>query len=296
MADLKVEVTDFLPEFANLAKNVDFKTTFPNTLAALNIAAHKILVQWRKAATGEQLPGMPYPIWSRAGGYADSISIDAGDSDTKSVYSRGPNTDRIERGHGEIDLKPGLLHGPKSRMGKRGPYNIVSFRHGTPNTLPSNRPMESDTYNLIQRETNKAETAYKKSRTGRPGISRVTGTTEQWVQTNAGGKSSSQKRQVRSYKWGYRIPASKGGAVRTKKTSRGDYTWKTGKSTGMTRLQAGAGRTHQYRTFRVVSINSDPASWIVPALDANPIRQAVVDATREEIMAILKMAMEEDLK
>jgi hypothetical protein len=101
-----------------------------------------------------------------------------------------------------------------------------------------------------------------------------------------------------NYAWGFRLPASKGGEQKTKETSQGNYTWKTGKHTGMVRMDASTkkARTSEYITFRVVSYKSDPASWIIPAVDPLPIRQKVVDTLRVESEKLLKLAIEEDLK
>jgi len=94
------------------------------------------------------------------------------------------------------------------------------------------------------------------------------------------------------------LPSAMGGAAETKKTSQGDYTWSTGKRTGMVRMDASTkrARSSKYITFRVVSYKSDPASWIIPAKDPVPIRQKVVDTLRAESEKLIKMGMEEDLK
>lgn len=289
MADLNVTVTDFAPRFAQAIKTAAghnaFAVTFPNTVAALNMLAHKYLIKWRNFTQGEQIPGAPRAIWSR-GEYTKSISVDLSDDMVKRIYSTGPWTERIERGHGEIDLKPGLLRGPKSRLGDRGPYNIVAFRHGTTQAPTERNPMPINVYNLIKSQTDKADRAYKQGTSSKPGTSRVTGN------VHLGGQ-----RYQRSYRWGYRLPKDQGGPRKTKETSRGDYTWKTGKRTSMVRMDAStsSARSSSYITFRTVSVHSDPASWIVPPLEGIPIRQAVIDALEDETKKILQMAMEEDL-
>jgi hypothetical protein len=234
---------------------------------------------------------MPYPVWSR-GDYTRSININLTDEQTKSIESQGPWTDWIEQGHGEIDLKPGLLAGEKARQGKNGPYNIVAFRHGTTQAPTEQNPMPINVYNLIRRETNKADAAYKAGKSNTPGTSRVTG------QNVPVQRASGKVDMGRSYQWGYRLPESQGGQKKVKQTTQGQYQWKTGKRTGMVRMAADTSRARSssYITFRVVSINSDPASWLVPPKDPNPIRQAVIDSLQEEVQGILKLAMEEDLK
>lgn len=289
--DLKVEVSDFLPEFTKLAKAVNFRETFPHTLAALNIMAHRAFVVWRKATMGEQLPGMPFPIWSR-GDYTRSIGVDISNEELKYVYGKRLTTEGLEEGHGEIDLKPGLLSGPKARQGKFGPYNIVSFRHGVPGTSPSNNPMPASSYSFINKQAKQADQAYQAGHSSKPGTSSVTGYSPKPVNLTKGRGIGS----IRSYNWGSKLPESLGGVAQTKKTSKGDYSWTTGKRTGMVKMEAGAGGTTNYRTFRVVSYKSDPASWIVPPREANPIRQSVLNSLSDEFKDLLKSAMEEDIQ
>lgn len=293
MADLSVTVTDFTPQISqtlNVVGAQAFGAMFPNTKAAMNAVAHMYHKAWREASTGVKLPGMPYAIRSR-GDYTKSIQVDVSDENVKEISASGSQTEWIESGHGEIDLKPGLIHGPKARQGVRGPYNIVAFRHGTPDSLPSNNPMPVNVYNLIKKETDKADKAYASGQSNKPGTSRIT-VSQKTPSSQKGGKPTI----TRSYQWGSSVPESAGGTRETKQTSQGDYQWKTGKHTGMRRMAASTSgaKSSSYITFRVVSIHSDPASWIVPPLPANPIRQAVVDSLEEEVKGILKAAMEED--
>lgn len=285
--DFEITVDEIAPGFTRLAKNVDLKTAFPNLLKALNLVAIQHVVQWRKFTSGEQIPGAPRVINSR-GDYTKSINADLSSDQLKRIYSQGPWTDWVEKGHGEIDLKPGLLRGPKARMGKNGPYNIVSFRHGIPNSLKSNNPMPTNLYKYIIAETKKRDAANPGS-----GASRITGKGPGTVQRVSGAIDLK-----RNYQWGFRVPASMGGQAKTKETSRGPYTWTTGKYTGMVRMDASTKRatTSEYRTFRVVSYRSDPSSWIVPPQDPIPIRQKVIEVLREESHKLIKMGIEEDLK
>jgi hypothetical protein len=286
MADLKITVDEFAPGFAKLAKDVNFRTVFPHLLEALNMIALNHVVQWRRFTMGEQIPGVPSVINSR-GDYTRSINSDISKDQLKEVYSKGPWTDGIERGHGEIDLKPGMLSGPKARMGKKGPYNIIPFRHGIPSTLKSNNPMPDNIYKYMVKVTNAAEKA------GGVGRSRIVGKGPGVWQRVSGAQDLRL-----NYQWGSRLPSSMGGVPQTKQTSLGDYTWKTGKHSSMVRMEASTkkARSSEYITFRVVSYKSDPASWIVPPKDPIPIRQKVVDVLKDQTQKLLKMAIEEDLK
>jgi len=292
MPELRVMITEYSPGFLNLGDNFRLADAFPHVVGALNILAHEYLMQWRKYTMGEPIPGYPRTIWSR-GDYTRSINARTDDDDVKYIESTGPWTEWIEKGHGEIDLKPGLLGGPKARKGKLGPYNIVAFRHGTPDTLPSNAPMPKGVYEIITKESAKADAAYQNNQVTRPGTSRITGKGPGTI-TRVSGKQDLK----RNYMWGYRLSTMHGGVAQTKKTSKGDYTWKTGKYTGMVRMDTSTSRkrSSEYLSFRVVSYRSDPASWIVPPMDPLPIRQAVIDSMAEKTQEIIKLAMEEDMK
>ena len=55
-------------------------------------------------------------------------------------------------------MKPGLLSGPRSRpTADGGRINVVAFRHGVPGTFSSNHPMPVNIYNLMLKETQRAE-------------------------------------------------------------------------------------------------------------------------------------------
>jgi len=195
--NLTVTVEEYIPGILKLSKSIDMKVIFPHLLQALQLIAINHLVKWRQFASGEPIPGCPKPISSR-GDYARSINGDFSSDYIKSVYSTGTFTDKIEKGHGEIDLKPGLLAGKKARMGKNGAYNIVPFRHGIPNSLKSNNPMPTSVYQDMLKNTNAIDKA------GGVGTSRITGKGATVVRRASGAIDP-----ARSYAWGYRLPASK---------------------------------------------------------------------------------------
>jgi hypothetical protein len=199
-------------------------------------------------------------------------------------------TDLLERGHGLIDLKPGLLKGPKSRTGKNGRYNIVAFRHGTPGSDQfRNNPMPISVYRSFTAQMKEADAAKKAGASPTGGASYTT-------------KSSSDA-SGRSYSWGSRVdPKSQRGRrskLITRKGKRvGDYTWKSGKYAGMVGMQQSSQKSKRtgYMTFRVVSAGSDPMSWIVPEQPPWPVRKAVIDFMRPFAEQILQQAMEADIK
>lgn len=283
--DINVGVGTHIPGFIELMGNASVKQAFPAVLERLNDLAKMYQETWIRYANGAPIPGCPRVIHSR-GDYARSIQVNLTNDVVKVIYTNYPAHKYIEEGHGEIDLKPGLLSGPKARINAKGePYNIVHFRHGITGTAPSNKPMPINVYNIVKKfEQSKVTGTFKD----------VQGVTR------------------RTYSWKDRLSATKGGAPETKHLSASmvkkleqkygkpvsdTYTWKAGKHAGMVRMQANTTRakSSSYITFRVVSIHSDPSSWIVPALPPAPIRQAVVDTMRPITDKAIADAFEEDV-
>lgn len=275
MEKVSVNVTDYVPELleaVNLAGvGID---AFPRVKAGLRHIALMYQKTWRGVAAGNMmLPGQPDMIRSR-GPYSRSIQIDYTRPDFISVYTDFDAHRYIESGHGEIDLKEGLLHGPKARQGKRGPYNIVAFRHGIPKA--KNNPMPFSIYSVMKQDTQKIDNMQKAGKSQRPGTSRAT-------------RASSVPAE-RGYVWGFRMDQM------SQVGKRPD--WKSGKYAGMVRMQGKSGKQTKYGTyltFRVVSFRSDSRSWIVPPRRPFPIRQAVVDFCEPAARKVMEIAFNEDL-
>ena len=137
---VSVKVTDFIPEFVQILKNTHGDKLFSHTMGAIKQISLMYQMIWRKYAAGEMtVPGKP-PIHSK-GDYTRSINIDDSQSNIITIYTDFPYHKYIESGHGIIDLKHGLLRGPKAKMGKNGPYNIVAYRHGVPGSDKQSSPM-----------------------------------------------------------------------------------------------------------------------------------------------------------
>lgn len=69
-----------------------------------------------------------------------------------------------------------------------------------------------------------------------------------------------------------------------------DYEWQNGAQAGMTNIRDDQGRHSQYRTFRVISENSDPNSWWHPGVDPNDVIGATVDYVQPYVEEGLKIA------
>jgi len=282
MSEFKVVASDMVPGFVELMGTRDVRDAFPHLLDALNQLASEYVRAWRGFSQGEPIPGTPRVIRSR-GDYTRSIKADTSNDLVKIVYTDFPHEDEIEKGHGPIDLKPGLLSGPHAKMGKNGPYAIVPFRHGVPTSSGQNNPMPMSVYKTMQ----KTMSEYS-DKTGASAHSRV-------ISGGQGGAS-------RVTEWNARLGKLPDG-IRSKLVSRfipgaSNYTWKSGKHAGMVALQTSTGKakSSKYMTFRVVSVNSDPSSWIVPPVPGINIRQAVIDKMRERTAEAIVAAITEDMQ
>lgn len=278
-AEIKVDLSKFLPEFVRLLQRGQAEKVFTHTAAAIHALAVMYQETWRSFASGTPIPGIPRVINSR-GPYIKSIQLDDSKTFVKVVYTDYPPHRYIEEGHPPIDLKPGLLSGPKARMGKEGPYNVVSFRHGTPGTIGA--PMPRSIYREMLEGSKKADADKAAGLTGVGGRSEVIG------RDQAG---------QRIYQWGFRLDA-KHQVGRRSKVAAG-YTWKSGKFAGMVRMDVSTSRARrsQYMTFRTVSFRSDPQSWIVPEQDPIPIREKVVEyvGSNVDVADMLSNALSQDL-
>lgn len=83
--------------------------------------------------------------------------------------------------------------------------------------------------------------------------------------------------------------------IRSKMTSVGNYTWHSGLYASLKRQPAGPKNSGQYMTFRRVSANSDPASWINPGADPKPVSKAVEENLTDDLRNIVEDAFEKDI-
>ncbi|GAG20893.1 unnamed protein product, partial [marine sediment metagenome] len=213
--DLEVKITDYVPDFVKLMQNAKGGTVFNHTTNALTFIAQAYQKVWVSFAKGTmRVPGAKL-IQSR-GAYSRSIQIDDSKPFEKTIFTDFEAHKYIEQGHGEIDLKPGLLAGRSARTGKLGPYNIVAFRHGVPTSGEggSQETVRSDVmpiniFNLMLEKTREAD-AQKKA-----GLSTRGGVSEQ--------VTSGCKPENRSYKWGAKIDNKSNVGRRSQRYSK--YTW-----------------------------------------------------------------------
>ncbi|WP_207711379.1 hypothetical protein [Sulfobacillus harzensis] len=78
---------------------------------------------WQAAATGTVLPPMTQPVNKPDLAQSVQVTLDGDGATVSADASLMPN------GTAARDMKPSLLHGPHSRMGKHGRYNIIPMHH-----------------------------------------------------------------------------------------------------------------------------------------------------------------------
>ena len=137
---LLVTVDEIVPEFIQLQKRGKGHLVFAHLEQAVEKLSTMYQDAWIQAASGASYPGLPFVIHSKE--YQRTIQRRQIAPTIWEIYSDYTTktgigvTDLLEAGHGNIDLKPGLLRGPKSRAGSEGRYNIVAFRQGAPGSDP----------------------------------------------------------------------------------------------------------------------------------------------------------------
>jgi hypothetical protein len=184
---------------------------------------------------------------------------------TGEIFSTSGHGNLIEEGFEPFDQKEGLLGSPKAKTGKNGSrYITVPFRHGVPGTNTM-QAMPKHIYeqakNLTYSRRNNFLVAFFTRR---------------------------------KYSWGGRLPSSSEDQRTHHAPHPGaGYTWSTGRFSGMVKM--GKPKHTQYLTFRRVSTNSDPRSWQHPGVKPRPIREAVIENTRDEVLQLIRNGFEMDL-
>lgn len=187
---------------------------------------------------------------------------------TGEVFTTSPHGESIEKGQRPRDMKQALLSSPKAKKGKNGSrYITIPFRHGTPGatTIPA---MPRAVYNAARR------LGYTRREQGLTGDARV----YVW-----GGRYNQGVERDAQYGMRTHIGAHPGAG----------YQHKSGIYEGMVRM--GRPGHSQYMTFRRVSDKSDPRSWMHPGTPPRPIREAVVENTKEEVLQLIRRGFELDL-
>lgn len=242
----------------------------PNTERAVKVSLALLEYTWKAYAMGAPIPGTNVRLKSIRGEYARSIHK-AGVGLSGVVYSDSPYAVSIEEGSEAKDLKKIIPFGPRSRMGKNGPYSIVPFRHGVPGSLSA--PMPEAVYSQVLAKIRSGE------------IRKSTVRKEVSLESNARGELV----QRRQYNWGTRMRVPQFPNLE-----------------GMVVFNVSAGNQSrgEYVTFRVVSANAPKQSkaqkgwansWLVPSRQGLHITKYVVANTKDVIAESIRAGITMDL-
>jgi hypothetical protein len=241
----------------------------PYTKEAVRDAVNIIQRTWIQYASGAPVTysGGTFRVNVVTGEYVRSIEdgVRFLEDLTGEVSTTSPHGSLLESGQPPRDMKEALLSSGKAKINKDGKrYLTVGFRHGTPGTVglaPMPKHIYDQAKNLSYSRRNGQLSAF------------------------ATGKK---------YTWGTRLGASADGQRSHIQPHPGaTYTHRTGIYSGMVKM--GGKNQSQYMTFRRVSDNSDPRSWQFPGTKPKPIREAVMENTKEEILALVRHGFEMDL-
>lgn len=171
-----------------------------------------------------------------------------------SVDLVGQLPNMIESGAESFDMKVGLLKGKNSKLTKNGiRFNTVPFYIGTPGTLSENFSMElpKEVYEIILKKPQY--------------IPIVGGMASQLTFEDLPEKYIVKESRMVQH------PVSKAWA---------HYTHKSSKYEGVQRQRSNVTRQNTYVSFRRVSENSDPFSWIHPGMQASNLADAALNELR----------------
>lgn len=283
-----VTITADLPNLDSVVRAVNdaavgAQGSLPYTARAIRDVTTQILQKtWIDYASGQDVTwsGGTFRINRISGAYVRSIENNVrftGDL-TGEVFSTSEYGKWLEDGTSPRDMKAALLNSPKAKIGKDGKkYVTIAFRHGTPGAVTMSA-MPASVYNTVR----KFEYSRRSEGLQPAGSNRYT-----W-----GGRYKEDFTGQRSH-----IDPHPGGGTLQQPGHVADgskgYTWKTGLHTGMVRM--GKPGHSQYFTFRRLSENSDPRSWMFPGTPPRPIREAVKENTEAEVLALIRRGFELDL-
>jgi len=235
------------------------------TYEELGRIANAVRNVWASNYNGGLLPGMSKQIFNTGSKAFEALQGDVIEIMGGDLFSGVPlraiismmdfgveEAMRIQDGYGPFDMKPGFLRSPKAKTGKKGKYFIIPFRHMTPGSTGPGKKMSPSVHKAAMNNL-------------------VTGV--------MGSSFPEQK--------GTAQDPSDFGMVNSK-----NYEWQNGPYAGMVNTASSKeGKKHsQFRTFRVVSENSDPNSWWHPGVDSNDVIGATVDYVTPYIKEGIKRA------
>lgn len=229
---------------------------FPATSYAAGRASAYIQQTWIGYASGQPIPGISKTVDNVQ--YRNAIQRSRlGSFDWVIFCSDDKIGDRIEENRKEVRLIEHLPF-PKSKIGKDGkPYSRIPFRHKRGAIKKALKGKKGAAAKIFKMEKSYVMGSFKDE----AGIKRYT------------------------YKW----------AAKDKKQT---AQLKGTRLAGVVRFETstGKGASSAYMTFRTISKNSPPESWIIKARPGIPLSKITEEQTRAEVNKIIKEGIDNDLK
>ena len=225
----------------------------------------------------------------------------------ESIFRGGPIAQRYENGVLPYDLKPFLLAGQHTKIGKSGPYNTVPFRHGIPRKqgLGGHFDQMTKTIHKLVQQPHTDTSQWTKSTPYIVTSSKTKRGATVFKSQDAGFKAHTLKDLLSKggeYSKGHRLTGTDDYYRKTKKLripQQGnrllEYTWKSGKFEGMIKLQKTykEGVQNTYLTFRRVSLKSDPDSWWHPGFKQIRILEKLAHYTETQLKLLWQEYLEQ---
>lgn len=275
---------------------------FPNLSHAVVSLVARCEEQWKRYASGEPLPSGRV-IGVRSGQYLRSIQSSMSGPYSGEVYSRLSYAETIERGAPAWDMRSLLASSLKVRVNKKGQrYLIIPFRHDTGQAMSGGHPMPDS----VRRWWQDKNASFVLHTDRRPVHSDLAGNTPALPhQVHAFRAEDRQHGPLltvarRNYWWGDRL-----GRKDLEGLARGaeGFSLLAGKNRsryeGMVNFRqpgkSGGAAHSQFITFRVLSENSRPGSWIQKAREGYWPARTTADMFRPVAEDIFSKAIEADV-
>lgn len=212
--------------------------------SAVKEVASEFANEWEKEAMNK--------LKSARSSYVRSIVVVDPGFQKGAVELVGDLPNMIEQGIDPFDMKPDLLSGPKSKMSLNGGrYNTVPFTHGNPEAL------EENFNTVLPEEVYKVVKEKPLDRKGSGGL----------VSEGLSSEEIPEK---------YRQPESKMVKIPNSERFKA-YTHKNSIYEGARKQQSNITGQNKYVSFRRVSENSDPLSWIHPGFQAKKLAESALE-------------------
>lgn len=268
---------------------VDLTQAIPPELLALPRALRAILPDVAEECRNEVIRQAHAKLGSTAEDYIAGLQtvkyeyvggeLPAGDFTLASVTLEGWLPNAIEFGWAGGDMKVWLLAGPNAKETKKGVrYNTVPFRHGAPGGTERHFPTMGSAYE------------FHIVGTGNEALRGIMDTARavklgQRVYAEASKLTATTSHSKTGTKWGDRLEEGLAPLLRSHH--------KTDIYAGMVRETKVYRKKEQpqYKTFRRVSDNSDPAAWIHPGIEARHLFQDGAEYMQKAAAHIFQSAL-----